>query len=644
MKENHLKLLLVALLIALTVSVYWPAMGGTFVFDDYPNIIDNQQLHMQKDSLADWTRASLSGFAGPLLRPISMFTFAVNLEMCGLYPRCFKLTNLAIHVMTGLLLFLVVTRLLKQHSSISNSNISPKSIMLISGAIGLLWLLHPINVSSVAYVVQRMNLLAGLFVFSGLLSYLIGRQKMELGNGGRIHILAAFMITIPAMLSKENGALLPFFLLLVEIYFFKFRSEGKADRYLLVSLFSLSIALPVVVVLGFVILNPEWLLQRYDNREFSLIERILTQPRVLSLYLGLLVFPTNQRLSLFHDNFEVSTGLLEPTSTLLALLGLFGVVILICALYKRAKLLSFGLAFFLVGHLIESTIIPLEMVFEHRNYIPAFGILLPLIYYLYASTYGIKTINIRRSCIVILIVLFAVITLLRAAEWGNPLLLAELEAKSNPDSVRINNLAGRTYANAYESVPDEDKSAVYKQAHEYYKKAHELAEGDLISLASLIRLESRARGSARYKWYSSMLDILESKKLSASDSNAIKHLLACQRQGICPASKTGFESLIKAVEENPNQNSKYRAMIYTDFSQHYWSFIGDQSKALEYSKKAYSVYPEEIRIVLNYASILIANGDHERAEMLIQDAGSMDILGIHSVRIKELTNFVEQAK
>ena len=122
--------------------------------------------------------------------------------------------------------------------------------------------------------------------------------------------------------------------------------------------------------------NPQWLWAGYDLRSFTLFERLLTEGRVLWFYLGLIVFPQLEHLGLYHDDIAISTGLFTPWTTLPALVGLAWLAFLSWWTRTRAPLVSFGIAWFLIGHAMESTVLPLEIAHEHRNYLPLLGILL----------------------------------------------------------------------------------------------------------------------------------------------------------------------------------------------------------------------------------------------------------------------------
>ena len=115
----------------------------------------------------------------------------------------------------------------------------------------------------------------------------------------------------------------------------------------------------------------------YQKRVFTLEQRLLTEPRVIWFYLSLLFYPIPSRLSLVHD-FAISQSLLEPVTTLISVLAIVALLLGATVYARRWPLIAFCVIFFFLNHLIESTILPLELVFEHRNYIPSMLLFLPL--------------------------------------------------------------------------------------------------------------------------------------------------------------------------------------------------------------------------------------------------------------------------
>src|SRR5690606_38727533 len=103
-----------AALLVLEALVYWPGLRGGFVFDDYPNIVDNRLLHVDwNDGWREWLAAAFSSPASALQRPLASLTFAVNHALTGLDPYWMKLANLGIHLLNAWLVLLLCHQVLR---------------------------------------------------------------------------------------------------------------------------------------------------------------------------------------------------------------------------------------------------------------------------------------------------------------------------------------------------------------------------------------------------------------------------------------------------------------------------------------------------------------------------------------------------
>jgi tetratricopeptide (TPR) repeat protein len=123
--------------------------------------------------------------------------------------------------------------------------------------------------------------------------------------------------------------------------------------------------------------SPFKLLTPFANRPFTIAERVLTQPRALFIYLSIIAVPMTARLSIFHD-IDISHSLIEPWTTLAATLGVVGAILLLLVLARRNRLIAFCGLFFFLNHVVESSILNLELIYEHRNYIPSMLLFVPL--------------------------------------------------------------------------------------------------------------------------------------------------------------------------------------------------------------------------------------------------------------------------
>lgn len=437
--NNSPKRLLVAgmlsLILALTFAIYWPGLSGDFLLDDLPNLSKLQKI----SAPLSWEQIGIfttSNNAGPLGRPISMLSFALQYASWPADPAAFKWVNLLIHLANGCLVFALLLVIGKAAQWRTH-------VQILAGSVAAIWLLHPIQVSSTLYIIQRMTLLSASFTLIGLLAFVLGRQLVARGENTRGYVLAGAGIalgTALAVASKENGVLLPVFAFVIEITLFSHHPLGAGWKKWKAAFFYL----PAFCATLFLMLH----FGKYVNassRDFTLLERVLTEPRVLIDYLRKIFLLPPYDFGVYFDDYRLSKGILSPTSTLLAIIG--WLLLLTSALWSRRRwpLYSFAVLWFLAGHLLESTIIPLELYFEHRNYLPSLGIIVCVSYY--ASellqkrqtriTYGLLA---GLLCFVML-----ALTWQQTRLWGSPLIQAAIWAKEKPTSQRALERAGTEF-------------------------------------------------------------------------------------------------------------------------------------------------------------------------------------------------------
>ena len=433
----------IVLIVVSTIAVYLPGLRGPFVFDDRANLIEQPQIHISELNFESLSRAAQSSGSGPLGRPIAMASFAVNYYFAGLNTFAYKATNLAIHLISGLLIYLLTVRLLTHAPhprNVTRTFLTQDRRQWIGLAVAAIWLCHPLNLTSVLYIVQRMNSLATLFMLAGLLTYAIGREQIR--DGRRLGLLTVFGavpgFTLLAMLSKENGALLPLLVILIEVFFFRFTAAPGLSRPFK-WLWWIMFAAPVLAGLVMIGLKPRVFLNLdgYGLRDFTLGERLLTESRVLWFYLRLIVLPDIRDMGLYHDDLATSRGLLDPISTLPALLGIAGLIAGAILFRRRQPLLAFGILWFLAAHSLESTFIPLELAHDHRNYLPMWGILLIVVWYL-ARPYPKLSDHpvLRYGVIVLVFMMMSFATYARANFWKNEWSLVNHDVLNHPQSAR----------------------------------------------------------------------------------------------------------------------------------------------------------------------------------------------------------------
>jgi tetratricopeptide (TPR) repeat protein len=357
--------------ITAAVIAYWPGLHGPFVFDDFGSIDALGRM----GGVTDWAsfRAFVfGGHAGPTGRPLALLTFLADATHWPADSWPFKRTNLVIHLINSLLLGAVMRQILR---ALSYPAREAAWISLLAAAI---WLLHPFLVSTTLYVVQRMAQLATLFVFAGLLVFV--RARRQIGDDPvrayRTMSVALPVFTLLSMLSKENGILLPLLAGVIEYTVFRPRTAPLHRYWTLLFIGVPSLA--VLLYLGFRSADGRFF-EAVEPRDFSRWERLLTEPRVLADYLRHWFVPELYTAGVFQDHVQKSTGLTNPLTTLSSLLFHLSLATLAVLWRRRVPLFSLAVLFFYASHILESTVLNLELYFEHRNYLAAAFLALPLV-------------------------------------------------------------------------------------------------------------------------------------------------------------------------------------------------------------------------------------------------------------------------
>ncbi|MES1942909.1 hypothetical protein PC39_02250 [Salinisphaera sp. PC39] len=422
-------MLLLAGVLALTFLVYEDGLSGPYVLDDANNLEPIGAFGGVTD-ITTFRHFVFGNGSGPTGRPVSMAAFLIDAQYWPAPPRDFKQTNLLLHLLNGLLIFLLFLRLSRY---LAGSQAIARLVALITAS---LWLLHPLNVSTTLYIVQRMTQLSTLFVVLGLLLYSAGRARLDANPRRALTLmtLAVFPAGLLAALSKENGALIFLFFAVLELTVFA-RPRSRAGT-LSVHAY---VTVPLLLIGAYFVLNWQQLTDGYAARDFDLAERLMTEGRVVTEYLGLILAPRTWGMGLTHDDITLSTGLLSPSSTALSLLFLLILSIAAILLRRKAPPLSLGILWFLAGHALESTFLPLELYFEHRNYLPMCGPLFAVAYYL---VIGMELMSdaVGKSALaaapVFLAGLFAFQTAQASHIWGDVELLLGTWEVEHPESLR----------------------------------------------------------------------------------------------------------------------------------------------------------------------------------------------------------------
>lgn len=430
MDSRRLKLLAPLVAVAtITILSYYPGMSAGFYFDDKANLVWVRAMQWTEFNIETLQR-TLTEVTMPS-RPVANVSFAVNHLFSGLDAAPHHWTNLVIHLAVGLALFWVVRLFQRYH-------VNEKGGVWLAWLAVLLFLVHPLNIQAVTYVVQRMTSMAALFFLLGLGCYLTGRYQAFLMKRLALFALAALCLLL-SIGSKELGYLLLPLLLLYELCFhraewrtwFLTSTSPKTRNALLVGA-SLSVIL-LVSAFWYLLDGRIYWLETMPGRDFSGYERVLTQGRAQFFYLSLLFWPSPSRLNIDHD-FLVSRALFDPITTALALAGLLLILLFAIRNLSSRPQLAFPILAYLLLHSMESAPLNLELVFEHRMYLPMtmLALLLTLNLGPLVKKYG------RRSYAALLIIglLLAVSTHQRNKDWGDPVTFFRDTAQKSPNKFR----------------------------------------------------------------------------------------------------------------------------------------------------------------------------------------------------------------
>ncbi|MBN1102791.1 MAG: tetratricopeptide repeat protein [Deltaproteobacteria bacterium] len=438
----------VFLILSLGIIGYTSSLDASFHFDDFPSILRNKSIQNLGDFGAIW-------HINPT-RFVANLTFAINFHFHGLTVFGFHAVNILIHLLSSLSVYWLV-RLLFATPQLRDVPLASQGVHVALAA-SLLFVCHPIQTQAVTYIVQRVASLAALFYFLSTALYI--RARLCLEQGSLLHLplyCGSIAAALLAMFCKENSITLPFTLLVVEGFFFSPSWRRLLGRipYLAFMLMTL----PVIPV-TWIATRPSLVAQLGPIMETDAISRydyFLTQFKVIPTYLGLLLFPIRQ--SLDYD-FPLAHSLFDPVilASFLLLLALGAAALF---LFRRFRLISFGIVWFFITLSVESSFIPIsDVIFEHRVYLPSFGIFLSLTGILFSLLHARKKALLGFFALVIPVLLF--LTVNRNITWREQVLIWNDAAKTAPRKFRVlvNRGAGYSFLDKAEyAVKDYERAA-----------------------------------------------------------------------------------------------------------------------------------------------------------------------------------------
>lgn len=630
------------LVVLATLLAYRPGLAGGFALDDYTNVVDNQAIAIHDLSWDSLSHAMFSFQAGPAMRPISMLSFALNARFTGPEDaQAFKTTNLMIHLCDGALVFMLLCQLLGVLGANRGSDRAGHGYPWMTALGAAFWLLHPLNVMPVLYVVQRETALSALFVLLGLNLYMWGRARQRAGqSGGALAVwLGVPALTLVAILCKETGALLPVYALAIEIFVLGFRrGDGGIDRGLMM-FYGLFLVVPGCLGLAWIVFGHGGSLLSYAGRDYTLGERLLTEGRVVCLYIRWTLWPDPRALGLYHDDIAASRGLLQPPATLFAILGLGALMVTCVVLRKRLPLVAFGLAWFLGGQLMESTIFPLELAYEHRCYLPDLGIIIATLALLLPRSRQAHLALARCVLAGGLLVLCAILTLSRAHDWRDNLDFAAAEARHHPLSPYATYMLGQTYANIA-LMEDKDQ---YQNAVTTLQAASDVPRSTIIPDVSLVLVEAQIRGKVDPAVLPRIARKLGDRKLAASDIQGLAALGECVDKANCKLADAGMQAVFDSALANPYlaEEADVHANILVIYGNFVATELRDAHKARDLMQEAALLVPKEPQYQENIVTMDIALRDRALAQRDLDGLRHLNYLGHLDPVIADLQEQIE---
>lgn len=429
-----------ALLLGAAYLAFQPGISGPFVFDDIPNIkpLGNRGGVTSLDKLKDFIFHKRAP-----ARALTYASFLLHDYSWPTDPAPFKRFNILLHLLNGVLCFMLARQLTRI------SGFRDTTADWLALAASALWLLHPLQLSTMMLTIQRLVEVSATFVLVGLIGYIRGRLMlssypirayvwMSLGLGGG---------TLLGVLGKGTAVLLPLYAVVVELTLIR-PLLGRPEHRWWRGWSTVFFVLPYILLAIILLLRWEESAQIYaQRREFTMVERLMTEPRILFDYLRKILTFRIGGSGIYHDDYPHSTGLLTPLTTLPAILGVVGALGAAIGARYRYPVAAFGVLWFLAGHALESTFLHLELYFEHRNYLPMFG---PLFAILIGGGMLVRRVEVRRpvriaagALLPLVLVTEAALSRYSATIWGDAESFAAVVAAESPQSIRAQQAAAR---------------------------------------------------------------------------------------------------------------------------------------------------------------------------------------------------------
>jgi hypothetical protein len=589
------------LLVLLVLAAYWPGLTGGFLFDDFPNLVLDPDWKVTAFEWSQWRRAASEGIASEGGRGLALLSFAANHVFTGLDPWPMKLTNVLMHAGNGIVVLLICRRIFALARSFG-----PAPGDFAAWAIAAAWLLHPIQVSTVLYVVQRMEIGAQGFTLLALLFYLVARERQCAGTRSWPWLAGATVATLLGLGFKESALLTPLYAGLIELTLLRFKTHGGKVSIAWRNFYLLMVLSGALLFL-FVVLPGYMQAESYMTRDFTLYERLITQPRMLCMYIGQILWPAPEQLVFYYDQVRASNGLLHPISTLWSILMVAALAVVAIAARNRRPLVTFGIGWFLVAHFLTSNVVPLELAFEHRNYLALFGALI-LVGGLFAGVARTWEVGSRRLVLLLAVVTLGGLTVLQSLTWSTPLGLAMSLASRNPGSIRASYDLGTEWL---AMSADDSSSPLWNLAYDEFGNAAALPYGSGLGEQGQIIMLGRAGKPVPPVLWEQLRQKLARKGLSPEQGALIHSLVDCRVRSQCRFDDLELQkTLLQSVSDNPNS-----VVLRVQYSNFAYNAMADPELAIALMRDAIQLEPDNATSRAGLVKLLLASKLHSPEEV-----------------------------
>ncbi len=543
-------------IVLLVLSCWWcfsNGVGTGYLFDDGTSVRPLQIL--RADPGLFWY-VVFGDSSGPLGRPIAVFTFALEQVLFEASSDFSQRVSIAVHTLNALLCFALLLQLLRLE------NVRGAALLALLG--GLFWACSPQKVSTVLYIVQRMAALACLFTLLGLNSYVLARTTQSASLRLKAATVCALSV-FAAPFAKETGALLIFYLAVLELLVM---GPKYGDRLRIPSMMLLLIGFMAFCALGMREFAQADV--RYAVRSFSIDERLLSLPVVLLDYFYQFFVPNVGTLGLLHDDYGVVTSTADLVRFWMPLTLIVVAFAFIARTVRRreSSLPAFGLAFFFLGHSLEGSFVPLEIFFEHRNYIPSVGLVIALLGVFSlpkVKAHRIETVHLATLAVGLAVLSLAFATWNFSARWNTSESLLEHHLAGHPRSSRVHSEYALLYAGAGRYREAMESAQLAFDLSNSEPAARSLGVGDLGALRAVVAC------LAGEPITNSLPEIDDAVTANPFRSAAVRSLHRMVSDEICPDDSwdelsVWLGAVVAAGEQSPQPIKRFKASSLQDLA------------------------------------------------------------------------------